>query len=51
MAGVEEPFFFRVFRQIELHAVGVDAPANRLTELLTPDEDLTPPSSCRRRAG
>ena len=40
MAGVEKPLFFGVVRQIELHAVGVDAPADRLTELLPADVDL-----------
>ena len=40
MAGVEQTLVVGVVRQIELHAVGVDAPADRLTELLPADVDL-----------
>ena len=40
MAGIEQALFFGVVRQIELHAVGVDAPADRLTELLPADVDF-----------
>ena len=40
LAGVEEPLVLGVLGEVELDAVGVDAPADRLTEPLAADVDL-----------